>query len=61
MPACESLHQKTEVSGFVGGIDDQMHMIRHKAVSVDLQAELAPKLLERFEIGGSIVIREGTL
>lgn len=50
MPTGEALHEEAEVGCIVTWVDDQVDVIRHEAVRVDLHAELLAKLVERCEV-----------
>jgi hypothetical protein len=56
MTTCQSLHQQSNACSAITRIDDQMHMIRHQAVAVDLQTEFAAKLAQRLEVRKAIAI-----
>lgn len=50
VPAGEPFHEQAEVRPVTARVDDQVHVIRHKAVRMDLHAELLTEFAEHCEI-----------
>ena len=54
MPSGQALHQQAEIRSIGARVDDEVDVIGHQAIAVDLEPELAPELLQRFQVGASI-------
>ena len=54
----QALHQQSEICSVSAGIDDQVNMIGHQAIAIDLQPEFASELLEGLQISQPIIVRD---
>ena len=50
VPAGEALHEQAEIGRIVAWVHDQVHVIRHETVCVDLHTEFLAELAERCQI-----------
>ena len=53
----QSLHQQSQACRVLAGIDDQIDVVRHQAIGVDLQPQLLPELLQGCKVRQPVFVR----